>query len=70
MKNEFKARLWKNKPGDYVGSFVRKPLGAYYCSGEFEIKNQDLCVNLPDDDGQIVINTESVIKLLKKHGRI
>lgn len=63
--SDFKARLWKNEAVRYTkGSLV-----AYYCSGEDKIDEQAMCINLPDG-GQIVIDTKSVIKLLKKQGRI
>ena len=63
--NVFKARLWTSQ----LGGFRRKPLYAYYCSGEELKKDQDLCVDI-DLDTQIVISTESIIKVLKKYKRI
>ena len=63
--SDFKARLWSWKTERYT----KKNPVAYYCSGETEVKHQDMCVNLPDGS-QLVIDTRSVIKLLKKHGRV
>jgi len=68
MKNEFVAKL-----DEHDGKFYKltsTTLDTYYCSGESKIKDQDLCINLPKDGGQIVVNTVSLIKLLKKYKRI
>lgn len=61
---EFGAKFWKGDEG-YKKSVVT---GTYYCSGESEVKHQALCINV--EGGQYVLDTRSIIKLLKKHGRI
>lgn len=60
---EFKVRYWLGDTG-----YRKAVIGTYYCSSEEDIKDQALCINTKE--GQFVIDTRSVIKLLKKHGRI
>lgn len=61
---EFKARFWNND----TKSYKKKITDTYYCSGESENPNAPLCLNT--EEGQFILDTNSIIKLLKKHGRI
>lgn len=64
----FKASLWSNE-SDNTGKYQVANLRTYYCTGEERISQRQLCINLPDG-GQVVVNTNSLIKLLKNLGRI
>lgn len=63
---EFKAKFYNYDKQRYTNSMITD---TYYASGEEDIKDRDLCINLKDHS-QIVISVKSIIKLLKKEKRI
>lgn len=60
---DFKARFWSTDKEGYTSAVT----DTYYAHGNDEA-NKPLCINTKE--GQFVLDTNSIIKLLKKYGRI